>query len=50
MRAKSFYSYHPIIVGIILEHFFLGLCFPNAPFYRGVVQMSVLLPSLLDFF
>ena len=51
MRAKrSFYSYHPVIVSIILEHFFLGLFFPNAPSYKEVVQMSVLLPSLLDFF
>ena len=51
MRTKrSFYSYHPVIIGIILEHFFLGFFSPNAPFYKGVVQIPLLLPSLLDFF
>lgn len=49
-ESKEFLLLPPCHSRYYLEHFFLGLGFPNAPFYKGVVQMSVLLPSLLDIF
>ena len=47
---KRFYSHHPVIAIIfILQHVFLD-GFLNAHFYRVVIEMYMLLPSLLDIF